>query len=98
MKTFFKILLTIILVVVALLAGLILWLTLAEYKPASVEPVAVESKGEAVETGKELTLFSWNIGYSGLGAAEDFFMDGGKSGKTGPCDFGQLPGHGTGGR
>ena len=37
MKTFLKILLTIIVVVVATLVGLILWLTITEYKPAAVE-------------------------------------------------------------
>lgn len=79
MKTFLKILLTIIVVVVATLVGLILWLTITEYKPSAVEPLAVVSRGEAAKTGKELTLLSWNIGYSGLGAAEDFFMDGGKN-------------------
>ena len=83
MKTFLKIILTIILVIVAVLAGLILWLTLTEYKPAAVENVAVEGSSSQVpvESGQKMTLLSWNIGYSGLGAAEDFFMDGGKSGR-----------------
>ena len=31
---------------------------------------------------KELTLLSWNIGYSGLGSSADFFMDGGKGVRT----------------
>jgi len=79
MKTIFKFLLTLIIVIVTLLAGLLVWLSVTEFKPAAVEAVAVESRGEAVETGKELSLFCWNIGYSGLGAAQDFFMDGGKN-------------------
>ena len=94
MKTVIKILLTIVLVIVFLLAGLVIWLSLTEFKPSAVEPVAVESQGEAVETGKVLTLFNWNIGYSGLGAAEDFFMDGGKSVRTESRDniYGYLNG------
>lgn len=94
MKAFFKILLTLIIVIVVLLGGLLAWLSLTEFKPAAVEPVAVESLGEAVETGKELTLFCWNIGYSGLGADEDFFMDGGTKVRTESKDnvYGYLEG------
>ncbi|MBQ7508092.1 MAG: endonuclease/exonuclease/phosphatase family protein [Spirochaetales bacterium] len=89
MKTLLKILLTILLVIVAAFAALVLWLTLSEYRPAPVEDVPVLTDGSAtgaVETGKQLKLLSWNIGYSGLGAAEDFFMDGGTHARSGSSE------------
>ena len=66
--------------------GLILWLTITEYKPADRETLtvtpAVASKGSesllpAATTGTEITLMTWNIGYGALGDNADFFMDGG---------------------
>ena len=45
---------------------------------------AVESDETAgdVISSQELTVLSWNIGYSGLGKNADFFMDGGKGIRT----------------
>ena len=54
--------------------------TIAEYRPADTEVIAADHAAEAVlETGKEMTLVSWNIGYGALGDNADFFMDGGAS-------------------
>jgi endonuclease/exonuclease/phosphatase family metal-dependent hydrolase len=60
-------------------AALIVWLSLNEYRPAALEQVPVTGNALAlVPLGQSLELYSWNIGYAALDAAQDFFMDGGK--------------------
>ena len=67
----------------ALLAfvGLVVWLTVTEYKPAPVEDLEVQRTGAPKQVflspGDSLTVLSLNTGYAGLGADSDFFMDGG---------------------
>ena len=68
--------------------ALLLWLTIAEYKPAAVEEVEVGdvcpgvneiyAEGTPLSVGDSLTVLSLNTGYGGLGKEADFFMDGGK--------------------
>ena len=54
--------------------------TVTEYRPAETETVIADHAVEAVfETGRPLTLVSWNCGYGALGDNADFFMDGGSS-------------------
>ena len=65
--------------IVAVFAGLVLFLTVTEYHPEPVQPaeqVHCAPDGYAADT--TLTLYSWNIGYGGLGKDSDFFMDGGQ--------------------
>ena len=85
MKKALKIMGIILLALVLLLALGIAWLTIREYRPEPVEPIAVESNGTGTRLaqGEELTLLSWNIGYAGLGADADFFMDGGTQTRPG---------------
>lgn len=68
--------------------------TVQEYRPKAVEEVEVRSaagsdaaetdigiglgEGARVQAGETLKILTFNIGYGGLGAAEDFFMDGGE--------------------
>ncbi|MDR2662401.1 MAG: endonuclease/exonuclease/phosphatase family protein [Treponema sp.] len=59
--------------------GLLLWLTVHEYKPGDRESIPLSrqltlrpARGQPVE------LYSWNIGYGSLDAGQDFFMDGGR--------------------
>ena len=69
--------------VLLLVAGLLVFLTVTEYKPADVEPLKV--KGTANETysvGDSMSIMTWNIGYGALGDNADFFMDGGKMVKS----------------
>ena len=65
--------------VVVLLVGLIAFLSITEYHPDPAQDaehiIAIENGSEA---GESLTLYSWNIGYAGLGEESDFFMDGGE--------------------
>lgn len=83
MKKILRILLTVLLLLVLAVGGLLGWLTATEYAPADVEELAVRRAGDAglIRRGQELAVLSWNIGYAGLGKAEDFFMDGGTRAK-----------------
>ena len=64
--------------VLLLAAGLLLFLTVTEYRPAESEAL-VMSGGTArtLSPGDSFTLMSWNLGYGALGDNADFFMDGG---------------------
>lgn len=65
---------------------LVVFLTVTEYRPEARQDAELLQMrdGEAVSIGKSLTIYSWNIGYAGLGASSDFFMDGGS--KVSPTD------------
>ena len=62
--------------------GLVLWLTIREYRPDTAEAVSVDSRyltqPAALAPGDSLKLVTMNTGYGGLDAGADFFMDGGK--------------------
>jgi len=61
-----------------LLGGLILFLTVTEYRPQPVQDADHQILTHGAQAvGRRVTLCSWNIGYGGLGAESDFFMDGG---------------------
>jgi len=68
-----------------LLAGIILcfgffllYMTFSAYRPAPVEKLALKGNPNTPSlTKNELTFFSWNIGYGGLGSHMDFFYEGG---------------------
>ncbi len=62
-----------------LVVGFFVWLTITEYKPADVETVKVTNNSAAETLGTEVSVITWNIGYSGLGKYEDFVLDGGKT-------------------
>ncbi len=84
MKTFTRLLVTLLLMIVIALLGFLAILSLMEYRPTPIQNLLVEKNAEEsakVKLGKELTLVSWNIGYGGLGKEMDFFMDGGKAAK-----------------
>lgn len=74
-----KIILGILATILIALAVFILYLSITEYRPKdsqTAEYVSVRSENvKSVED--ELTIYSWNIGYAGLDAGTDFFMDGG---------------------
>ena len=80
MKKVLKILGKILLCIILLAAIGITVLTITEYKPAAKETVIASHEAEAkFETGKTLSILSWNCGYGALGDNADFFMDGGKA-------------------
>ena len=81
MKKLLKALLILLLVVVLAAGGLLGFLTVTEYRPKAVEQLSFFDMPEqplpVLAEGQSLSILSWNIGYAGLGAACDFFMDGG---------------------
>ncbi|MBR5095475.1 MAG: endonuclease, partial [Oscillospiraceae bacterium] len=78
-KTILKVLLIVVLVLVLAVGGLLGWLTVTEFSPAPVETLQPlrQDAAKALPQGAALDILSWNIGYAGLGAGSDFFMDGG---------------------
>lgn len=76
-----KILLGIVSAVILLFAALVIYLTVTEYRPDDVQAAEhLQLRGDdAPRVGEEMTLYSWNIGYAGLGETADFFMDGGST-------------------
>ena len=61
------------------LIGLVIFLSVTEYKPADRQATdRLYADPAAAPAGTQLTLYTWNIGYAGLGKDSDFFMDGGK--------------------
>lgn len=80
MKTFKKvgkIVLIVVVVLAAVLGGLLVYLTVTEYRPESVETLELPSGTRTVAAGDEVSVVSFNTGYAGLGKDADFFMDGG---------------------
>ncbi len=82
MKKVLKILLIIILVVIVAVGGLFGFLTVTEFKPADIESADTLGNSASEQlvipaAGADCSILSWNIGYAGLGAGSDFFMDGG---------------------
>lgn len=55
-----------------------------EWQPEAIEDMTTHSlAADTLPASDTITILSWNIGYAGLGDDMDFFMDGGKSMRTG---------------
>lgn len=78
-RWWFKLLLKIVAVVLLVAVAFVGYLTITEYKPADRQAAEWQAicDGSAVSPGDTMTIYSWNIGYAGLDAEADFFMDGG---------------------
>jgi len=69
---------------VILILGFLIFTTATEFSPDLKSKVEISGKGKSMDPGRrEFTLFSWNIGYAGLGKEMDFFYDGGKKTRPG---------------
>ncbi|WP_313129861.1 endonuclease/exonuclease/phosphatase family protein [Anaerocolumna sp.] len=68
----------IIVILLGLSAGGIAFLTIREYRPSAVETLSTSRGDKKINKDTELTVITYNIGYSALGSTEDFFMDGGR--------------------
>ena len=78
-KKFLKVITTVVTVIIAAFLVLVGYLTITEFKPNTVEQLAVASKGEkTLQINDSISVLTWNIGYGALGDNADFFMDGGK--------------------
>ncbi len=56
--------------------GAILYGTITDYQPE--EAIVLTEGNDGSDVDSSLTLYTWNIGYSGLGEESDFFYDGGE--------------------
>ena len=77
--------LAIVLIVLIAAGGLIGYLSWKEYKPADRDGLTLIHEkrfAAALPAGQSIDVLSWNIGYAGLGAGSDFFLDGGKSARS----------------
>ncbi len=78
MKKVLRISLKIVGWAVLLFGGFLGYLTITDYRPKPVERLTIENPNQLKIETDTFTLLSWNIGYAGLGAKNDFFFDGGK--------------------
>ena len=86
MKTLLKLLGGLLLAVLVLVTGVVIWLSVTEYRPADRE--ALDTVGAAPAfSGDTVTVLTLNTGYGDLGAQSDFFMDGGKNVRTGDAAY-----------
>ncbi len=84
-----RFLIKLLVLVILLLAAMIAFLSVTEYKPEDLETLAIEGKhSKTLSVGDTITVMSWNIGYGALGDNADFFMDGGKMVQT--ADTGRV--------
>ena len=73
-----KVIISIVVAFVLIIAAGLSVLTIFEYRPADIE--TIELTGEAskeISTGDTFSVLTWNTGYGALGDNADFFMDGG---------------------
>lgn len=80
-RLWLKILLGTVLLIVLIFVSLLIFLTVTEYRPEDIADAEISkmSNDDSDFVDKQMTLYSWNIGYAGLGASSDFFMDGGSN-------------------
>lgn len=89
MKIVLKAVLILLLIVVIAFGAFLGFLTATEYKPADTETLELRllNPDAAPVPAEELAVLSWNIGYSGLGREQDFFMDGGTHARPGSAEI-----------
>lgn len=63
--------------VLIVLIGFVVFLSITEFRPEDREAAEVSGWRKEAFTGESVSVLSWNIGYAGLDADADFFMDGG---------------------
>lgn len=73
-----RVLAILLLLFLAVLAGFLINTTLRDYHPKEDEPLTCFGEDVFIPWSDTVSLFSWNIGYAGLGAEMDFFYDGGE--------------------
>lgn len=90
MRGVLRALLALLIIVVVAVAGVVLWLWIAEYRPADVETVAATTgvKYDFIMTGKTYHIVTLNTGYAGLDRDRDFFLDGGT--ESGPESLAEV--------
>lgn len=82
MKKFLKITGFTIVGLLLIFAGFLGYMTMKDFRPKPVEMVTIVPASQAQQPATPndtLSFITWNIGYGGLGAEQDFFFDGGKN-------------------
>lgn len=81
MRKFFKVVLSLVLILVIAFVGLLLFSTVTDYSPKAGSEEKLEIIGNVSTSlaSDTISILIWNIGYAGLGAEMDFFNDGGKA-------------------
>ncbi len=78
-----KILIKVLLAILIFVAIFLSYFTIREYRPKKLEEMTITSNSnKKVKLDDNISLMTFNIGYSGLGKDEDFVMDGGKKGRA----------------
>jgi len=77
MKRLLRILLGILLAPILAFALFLLAFTLLDYRPDAQEELKLNGNASTKLYADTLSILTWNIGYGGLGAEQDFFFDGG---------------------
>ena len=72
-----KIMAVVITAVVFVFTGLLIFVTVMEYRPQKTESIKKSEGTREISREDPFTVVSLNTGYAGLGKDEDFFMDGG---------------------
>jgi endonuclease/exonuclease/phosphatase family metal-dependent hydrolase len=78
MKKILKALIIIVIILAAGFVGLIIYAVITDYKPGEKTLIEINDVPAIKGDSMELSFLTWNIGYSGLDKAMDFFYDGGK--------------------
>lgn len=66
-----------ILLIALIPIGLIGYMTIVDYEPELELDLEI-NENNSIQFGQEITVMTWNLGFAGLGADSDFFMDGGQ--------------------
>ena len=82
MKTFLKISLVTISVLVLLFVLFLAFFTIIDYQPDVTFDIHNTNHPDTLKRGDTLSIITWNIGYAGLGDEMDFFYDGGEQVRT----------------
>jgi len=83
LKRSFKLIGWLIGIVILLFAALLGYVTVTDYKPQQQESLLLRNpQHKIIEVVRPFTITTMNIGYAGLDAGQDFFMDGGKSSRA----------------
>jgi len=73
-------------IISTLFMALIVFLGVAsytDYKPSAIETISITNpQTQLMEKGKPFSITTFNIGYAGLDATQDFFMDGGRNSRA----------------
>ncbi len=78
MRVIFRVFIRLVAVLGIFIGLALALLTITEYRPDDIEALEIVNNSETViSQGASLTLMTFNLGYAGLGADEDFILDGG---------------------